>query len=288
MNTFLLASTLGAFALGKWMLAFAVLLIALLFFLTWLFSLELNNFSFVDITWSYSLAIIAPLYAVGGGGWPLRSGIAVVIAMVWSLRLGTYLLLRIKRHHPHEDVRYTELREKWSGRLAPSFFWFFQAQALLILLLSAPIFIACMNPAPHLVTLEIVGVLVWAIGICGEALADAQMNAFKREPANQGKVCQAGLWRYSRHPNYFFEAVVWIGFWLFACGSPWGWITLYAPAMILYFLLRVTGIPLTEACAVKSKGAAYREYQRTTSAFIPWVTKSRIQESPHLESPVNP
>ena len=253
--------------------ASVVMPVTFLFTLTWLLSLRLNNFSFVDITWSYSLAIIAPLYAIAGNGYETRKLLAVIIATVWSLRLGTYLLLRIKKHHPHEDVRYTVLREKWKDSLAKSFFWFFQAQALLILLLSAPILIACMNPEPRLSIIEILGVVVWCIGIVGEAVSDAQMNAFKRDPANKGKVCQVGLWRYSRHPNYFFESVVWVGFWLFACGSPWGWATIYAPALILYFLLRVTGIPLTEECAVKSKGDAYREYQRTTSAFVPLPPK---------------
>lgn len=244
-----------------------------LFTLTWLLSLKLNNFSFVDVTWSYSLAVIAPLYALLGGGWTQRKVIAMTMAVLWSLRLGTYLLLRVKGHHPHEDVRYAVLREKWQGSLAKSFFFFFQAQALLIALLSGPVLLACLNPTPELNLIEMVGALVWLVGLCGEALSDVQMQRFKADPTNKGKVCQAGLWRYSRHPNYFFESVVWWGFWLFACGSSWGWVTVYAPAMILYFLLRVTGIPLTEECAVKSKGDAYREYQRTTSAFVPLPPK---------------
>ncbi len=244
-----------------------------LFTLTWLLSLKLNNFSFVDVTWSYSLAVIAPIYALLGGGFTQRKVIAVTMAVLWSLRLGTYLFFRVKNHHPHEDARYVVLREKWKRSLAKSFFFFFQAQALLIVLLSVPVLLACMNSAPQLNSIELTGALVWLIGLSGEALSDAQMKRFKADPASKGKVCQVGLWRYSRHPNYFFESVVWWGFWLFACGSPWGWVTLYAPAMILYFLLRVTGIPLTEECAVKSKGDAYREYQRTTSAFVPLPPK---------------
>ncbi len=255
-------SALESIVLGAW-------IVSTLFSLTWLLSLKLNNFSFVDIAWSCGLSFLAPLYAFSGGGYPPRKWIALTIAMVWSLRLGTYLLARIKRHHPHEDVRYTVLREKWKGQPARNFFWFFQAQALLILLLSAPMLLACLNPEPSLNALELSGAVVWLIGIVGEAISDAQMARFKADPDSKGQVCRAGLWRYSRHPNYFFESVVWLGFWLFACGSPWGWVTVYAPALILYFLLRVTGIPLTEECAVKSKGAAYREYQRTTSAFIP-------------------
>lgn len=246
-----------------------------LFALTWLLSLKLDNFSFVDVTWSYALAVVAPLYAwLAGGGWTQRKMIAVTMAVVWSVRLGTYLFFRVKRHHPHEDVRYAVLREKWRDALARNFFFFFQAQAVLIVLLAVPVQLACLNPASHLNAIEIAGALVWLTGICGEALSDAQMQHFKADPASKGKVCQVGLWRYSRHPNYFFESVVWWGFWLFSCGSPWGWVTLYAPLLMLHFLLRVTGIPLTEECAVKSKGDAYREYQRTTSAFVPWPPKS--------------
>ena len=245
-----------------------------LFALTWLLSLKLNNFSFVDVTWSYALAVIAPIYALLGNGFTQRKIIAVTMALLWSARLGTYLFLRVKRHHPHEDVRYAVLREKWRDALAKNFFFFFQAQALLIVLLGVPVLLACLNTAPQLNTVEIVGAIVWLVGLSGEALSDAQMQRFKSDASSKGKVCQVGLWRYSRHPNYFFESVVWWGFWLFACGSPWGWATIYAPALILYFLLRVTGIPLTEECAVKSKGDAYREYQRTTSAFVPWPPKS--------------
>ena len=246
----------------------------ILFTITWLLSRKLDNYSFVDITWSYSMAILAPVYALMNEVGSRRSLLVLVMAMVWSLRLGTYLLVRIMRHHPHEDVRYQVLRAKWAGKLGSRFFVFFQAQALLIVLLSMPLLLALRNSAPRVEMFELMGFCIWAVGIIGESISDAQMGNFKKDPSNKGKVCNVGLWRYSRHPNYFFESVIWWGFWVFAYCSPWGWVTIYAPAMILYFLLRVTGIPLTEKCAVESKGDAYREYQRTTSAFIPWFPKS--------------
>ena len=244
-----------------------------LFTLTWLISRKLDNYSFVDITWSYALAILSPVYAVLTEGYAPRHTLAIIMGTVWSLRLGTYLLFRIKRHHPHEDVRYQVLRKKWSSNLGSRFFAFFQAQALLAVLLSIPVLLAFLNPRPELSGWEITGALVWLVGIAGEGISDHQMQSFKADPASKGRVCQVGLWHYSRHPNYFFESVTWWGFWLFACGSPWGWVTIYAPLMILYTLLRVTGIPLTEKCAVESKGDAYRLYQRTTSAFVPWFPK---------------
>ena len=256
------------------------LVVFALFTLTWLLSLRLDNFSFVDVTWSYALAFLAPVYAWIGGGWETRKIIALAMALGWSVRLGSYLAVRVAKHHPHEDVRYQVLREKWSGSLARSFFFFFQAQAALILLLSVPVLLACVNSARELKPIELIGLAVWLVGILGEALSDAQMARFKRDPASKGKVCRVGLWSWSRHPNYFFESVVWWGFWIFACGSPWGWATIYAPLSILYFLLRVTGIPLTEECAVKSKGEAYREYQRTTSAFMPWPPRKSESATP--------
>ncbi len=245
----------------------------LLFSFTWMLSRRLNNYSLVDITWSYALTVLVPMYALLTQGSPTRRVIALIMACTWSLRLGTYLLIRIKRHHPHEDIRYQAMRQKWAGKLGSRFFVFFQAQAVLIVLLSVPFTLALRNAAPITSPLEWAGFALWLAAIIGESVADAQMNRFKSDISNRGKICRVGLWRYSRHPNYFFESLIWWGCWLFACGSPWGWVTVYAPLLILFFLLRVTGIPLTEKCAVESKGDAYRDYQKTTSAFIPWFPK---------------
>ena len=255
-------------------LLLATLLAILLFTATWLISRKWDNYSFVDVTWSYSMVFLAGLYFLTEEGWQPRRMLMFGLAGFWSVRLGTYLFFRIRRHHPHEDVRYQVLRSKWKNDLGRHFFIFFQAQAISIVALSAPVFLSMHNRAAMFHPAEWMGLLVWIIGLAGESLADAQMKKFKHDPANKGKVCNIGLWRLSRHPNYFFESVIWWGFWLFACGSPWGWISIYAPLLILYFLLRVTGIPLTEKCSVESKGDAYREYQRTTSAFIPWFPKS--------------
>ena len=244
------------------------------FTMTWWLSRKLDNYSFVDVAWSYGLALLAPYYFLLTYGNGTRRLLALTMALGWSLRLGTHLLVRIARHHPQEDVRYQVLRKKWAGNgLGIKFFFFFQAQALLILLLSVPVLLAMRHDAPRIAVVEWIGFAVWAAGVLGEALSDWQMKQFKASPANKGKVCDVGLWRYSRHPNYFFESVTWVGFWLFACASPWGWVTVYAPLLILYFLLRVTGIPLTEKCSLESRGDAYREYQRTTSAFFPWFPK---------------
>jgi steroid 5-alpha reductase family enzyme len=142
-----------------------------------------------------------------------------------------------------------------------------------LVILSVPFLIPSLNGRPELHPLEVAGALLWFIALCGETLADAQLAAFKRNPANRGAVCDRGLWRYSRHPNYFFEWLVWVAFFVFACGSPWGWISVLCPAVMLHLLLRVTGIPLTEQQALRSRGDAYRRYQQTTSAFFPWFPR---------------
>ena len=148
-----------------------------------------------------------------------------------------------------------------------------QLQAVLIVLLSIPFLIVCLNDRPGISLLEWLGVAIWSIAVAGEGVADWQLKQFRSRSENKGKICQAGLWNLSRHPNYFFEWLVWVGFFVFALGSPLGCAAIYCPALMLFFLLRVTGIPLTEELSLKSKGNAYREYQRTTSAFVPWFKK---------------
>ena len=151
----------------------------------------------------------------------------------------------------------------------------FLIAALFGLFLSLPFLLAALNPAPTLSAFEYAGIALWLIALAGEAVADAQLAAFKRDPTSHGQVCQRGLWNYSRHPNYFFEWLIWVAWALFALASPYGWIALLCPLLMFYFLFRVTGIPATEAQALRSKGDAYRRYQQTTSAFVPWFKRSQ-------------
>lgn len=234
---------------------------------------RLDNYGIVDIAWSYAFAALAAFYALAGTGWPVRRFLIAALAIIWSLRLGTHLLVRVTRHHPVEDARYAQLRRDWAGNFHPKMFGFFQLQAASVVLLGVAFVLVAQNPAPALHPLEIAGALLWLIAIAGEAVADAQLAAFKANPAHRGQVCTTGLWRYSRHPNYFFEWLVWVAFFVVALASPWGWVALVGPVSILYLLLRVTGIPLNEEQGVRSKGDAYRRYQKTTSAFFPLPPK---------------
>ncbi len=235
---------------------------------------RLGNFSIVDVAWSFNFTPIAAAVAWFGAGLPMRRALVVGMVALWSLRLTVHLARRVAALHPVEEGRYLELRRQWAPDVNRRFFGFFLFQGLLNALLSVPFVFTSQNPSPSPDLVTILGLLVFVISLSGEAIADAQLNAFKRVPENRGKVCQAGLWRYSRHPNYFFEWLVWCAFALVATSAPWGWISWLCPALMLYFLLRVTGIPATEEQAVRSRGDAYREYQATTSAFVPWFRAS--------------
>ncbi len=235
---------------------------------------RIDNYGIVDIAWSYAFGALAAFYALAGQGWPGRRALIAAMVVVWSARLGTHLAIRVIGHHPVEDSRYVQLRRDWAGNFHGKMFGFFQLQAVSVIALGVAFLFAAQNSTSALHLLEIVGAALWLVAICGEALADAQLAAFKRDPANKGRVCDVGLWRFSRHPNYFFEWLIWVAYFLFALASPWGWLAIVGPAGILFLLLRVTGIPMAEAQSIRSKGDAYRRYQQTTSAFVPWFPKT--------------
>lgn len=240
----------------------------------WLLAKWLNNAGIVDVAWSLGFAVLAAVYYALGVGDPARKLLISAMAAVWSLRLGLYLWVRVAKHHPEEDGRYATLREQYPRHTWLMFFGFFQLQAVLLAVLSAPFALAASNPDAGISPLEWAAAALWLVAMLGEAIADAQLNAFRAKPESRGRTCRAGLWRYSRHPNYFFQWLIWVAFFLFALGTPDGWITIYCPALMLFFLFKVTGIPATEAQALKSRGDDYREYQRTTSAFVPWFPKA--------------
>ena len=244
---------------------------ALYFFVTWLVSVKIKNYGLLDAAWSYGVAILAPLYAWMGPGDSTRKWAATAIGVAWSLRLGTHILTRVISHHPVEDARYQTLRARWPG--AGMFLLFFELQAVLVVIFSLPFLLMAFNTTPGLKAVEGIGLAIALASLGGEALADAQMKRFKADPARKGGVCQDGLWRYSRHPNYFFEFMIWVGFFIAALGSPWGWTMIVCPLLMLHFLINVTGIKLTEEYSLKTRGEADREYQRTTSAFVPWFRK---------------
>ena len=252
-----------------WLLIGLALMLAA-FAVVWAIGVKIRNYSFLDVIWSYGVALLAPIYATVGPGNVGRKVAFTVLGVAWSLRLGTYIFLRVLKHHPQEDVRYEGLRARWPG---PGMFLVFHEFQAVIVVFSLPFLLAAWRKLPLQIP-DMIGLGIVAAALVGEGLADRQMKRFKADPANQGRVCDTGLWRYSRHPNYFFEFLVWVGFAAASLDTPHGWVTLICPVLMYYFLTKVTGIPLTEEYALKSKGDAYREYQRTTSAFVPWFRKA--------------
>ncbi len=252
--------------------AFSVLLMAVV----WVIAVRIGNAGIVDIAWALGFTPIALLYRFLADGEPLRQNLITLMVVLWSCRLGHHLWKRVMGHHPEEDGRYRELRRAVAGRENVFFFWFFQAQALLLSLLSIPVLLIDSDPRVTLGFWEIAGCALWITALGGETLADRQLAAFKARPASGGKVCAEGLWRLSRHPNYFFEWLFWVALFVMALPAAWGWTTVFAPALMLFFLLRVTGIPYTEQQSLRSRGEAYRAYQRSTSAFFPWFPKTPL------------
>jgi steroid 5-alpha reductase family enzyme len=236
---------------------------------------RLDNYGVVDIAWSWGFALLTLIYAGLAGGDSTRKWIVSTLVLGWSGRLGWHLFRRISKEHPREDGRYQQLRHEWGENTPVRMFWFYQMQAIVLAFLSSPFLVITLNSSPGLSRIEWAGALLVLVSLAGEGLADFQLKRFKSRASNHGRVCDQGLWGYSRHPNYFFEWMVWVGFFVLALGSPYGWTTIYCPLLMLWFLLKVTGIPATEEQALRTKGEAYRRYQKTTSAFIPWFNNKK-------------
>lgn len=254
------------------LLLFATLIAFLIMATLWLVQRKTNNAGVVDVGWSASVPLLALFYFVYlHGVASSRAIVALAMVLLWGGRLAWHIHRRA--HGKPEDARYTDLRNAWGKNFQWKIFIFFQAQAVAAVVFSLPLLIAMLHRAEGFSTLELAGIAVWLTGWLGESAADRQLNRFKADPVNKGRVCEAGWWNVSRHPNYFFEWLVWVGFALFAWPAPIGAIALICPLLMLFFLFRLTGIPATEEQALKSKGDAYRRYQQTTSAFVPWFKK---------------
>jgi len=238
----------------------------------WVIHLAVRNAAVVDFGWAFGLALLAVLYAVEGPGYAPRRWLIATMAGLWGVRLAFYILRERVIGHP-EEGRYQQIRREWKTNLPLKFFVFFQFQAVLCVFLSLAFLLASLNSRPVLSILEYLAAALWLVALGGEIAADGQLAEFKSDPANRNRVCRKGLWNYSRHPNYFFEWLIWVSYALFATASPWGWLAWSGPALMLFFLFRITGIPATEAQALRSRGEEYRRYQQTTSAFVPWIPK---------------
>lgn len=253
----------------------------LVMILGWIYARNRNNYSYVDALWALNMGLLALVYSAQLDGYPLRKLIILGLVSLWSYRLSWHLFRRI--HGRPEESRYQQLRLNWRTQIPGKFLLFFLAQALLNVLLSAPMALAMLRAGWIFSALEVAGYSLFVLALIGEHIADRQLQRFKMNPENRGKVCEDGLWAYSRHPNYFFDWLSWVALALmatFAYGSSnseialWSLAAWLAPALMLYFFLFVTGIPPTEAQSLAHRGDAYRDYQRRVSAFFPWFPRS--------------
>ena len=254
------------------LLLFSWLVGAVSMLAAWALQRATQNATIVDVAWCASYVLVAFGYASVVPGDPTRRLVLAALAGLWGARLAGYLYAD-RFHNTPEDARYRSFRERWGTRAHLYFFLLFQGEALVLPIMSLPLLVLMHNAQPTFSWWEWAGVLLFLVSIIGEWVADLQLAHFRANPANQGKTCRQGLWRYSRHPNYFFESLHWWAYVLMSVGVPYGWVTLVGPIAMTIALLKITGIPLTEAQAVAARGEDYRDYQRTTSAFIPWFPK---------------
>jgi steroid 5-alpha reductase family enzyme len=253
-------------------LAAIALSLSLLMAIAWLVQQRSGNSGWVDTIWTFSVGFCG----AGSALWPMagaapnpRQWLVAVLVAIWALRLGSHIAMRsagIKN-----DPRYAAFAKQWGADSPRRMFVFLQNQGFGSIPLVFAIFVAARFPHAALRLQDYLGALILLVGIAGEALADAQLKNFRARPANEGRVCDVGLWRWSRHPNYFFEWFGWLAYPVIALSTeyPWGWAALLAPVFMYWILVHVTGIPPLEAQMLRSRGKRYRDYQARTSAFFP-------------------
>jgi steroid 5-alpha reductase family enzyme len=248
--------------------ATALVLVLGLMTLVWVASLLKRDASIVDVFWGLGFVVAAWVYALSREEPTPRGGLVLGLASLWGARLSLYILWR--NWGGGEDYRYREMREKSPGTFPiRSLFTVFWLQALLLWGISMPLLQAQAPGTAFPTWLDGAGLVLFAVGFAFEAGGDWQLARFKADPANAGRVMDRGFWRYTRHPNYFGDAVVWWSFFCFAAATPGGWWTVYAPVLMTVLLMRVSGVTLLEKKLHETK-PAYRDYAERTSAFVPW------------------
>ena len=258
----------------------AVTLIAML--LLWLTSLTRRDASIVDPYWGPGFVLVTVTALLIGAAFEPRGTLMTIMVGVWGLRLGLHLLVR--NFHEGEDRRYRSMRDHWGS----SFWWVslftvFLLQGSLMWIISLPVQAVVTGTGPEGWTLvDVLGILVFITGFLFEAVGDWQLQRFKADPATAGKVLDRGLWRYTRHPNYFGNALIWWGIFIVATSTPGGRLLIFSPILMTFLLLKVSGVVLLES-DITERRPAYRNYIEQTSAFFPWLPKT-FATSPETES----
>ena len=245
--------------------------------LAWWIRRITGNSGWIDVIWTAGVGLTAVLLALTtADDAPTTRQLAVAgMAALWSLRLATYLLARTVR--AGDDPRYRDLMEYWGAAAERKLFGFLQAQAGAGFILALVILIAARAPGAFPGVEDVAGLTLFTAGLVGSAIADLQLRQFKAKVENAGKICDRGLWRWSRHPNYFFEWLCWLSYPLIAIdldgAYPWGYAALAGPVWMYWLLVHVSGIPPLETHLMRSRGAAFMVYRMRTSAFFPWPPK---------------
>jgi steroid 5-alpha reductase family enzyme len=254
------------------LVGFNLCMVAALMCLLWVLSVRIRDVSIVDIAWGALGALIALVtFLLSQGSFPRRLLLTGMV-VIWGLRLALHV--GIRNRGKGEDFRYAAMRKE-QGESFPlrSLFTIFLFQALMIWIITLPMQVAQLAPDPAgLTPLDLLGLALWTLGFMIQALADYQLNLFLSEPGNAGRVMDQGLWRYSRHPNYFGESLMWWGVYAVVAATEGGWMGIFSPILMTYFLLRISGVPLLEQGLVERR-KGYQEYMRKTSLFIPWPPK---------------
>jgi steroid 5-alpha reductase family enzyme len=239
----------------------------------WLTQKLTRNTGWVDVFWTFGAGLsgaAAALWPLEGDDtvMPARRWLVAVLIGLWALRLGTYIAARVMGSL--EDARYVSLKTKWGKAFQPMLFGFVLLQAPVTVVFALATACAARAPRFEIGVQDILGVLVWLIAVGGETIADNQMKRFKADPRNRGKICNTGLWRWSRHPNYFFEWLGWFAYPIIAIApdDPWTYVTLGAPVVMFLILRFITGVPPLEAAMRESRGKAFDDYAARTSTFL--------------------
>lgn len=249
------------------------IVIAVALFLLWLLSLKLKDASIVDIFWGLGFAMVAVTTYLATDGFAGRKQLITALTIIWGVRLAWHIGSR--NIGKGEDYRYQAMRKKLGAKFPIiSLFTVFLLQGALMWLISMPLQAAQIPAQPDRLTVwDSAGLLVWIVGFLFEAIGDWQLRRFKSDPANKGKLMDQGLWAFTRHPNYFGDALLWWGFYLIACAAG-AWWTVFSPALMTFLLLKVSGVAMLERSLTKTK-PEYEAYARRTNAFLPWFPKTQ-------------
>jgi len=223
--------------------------------------------SIADIAWGPGFILVAWSTFILGGSFTQRQWIICILVLIWGLRLSVRIYLR--NRGKGEDLRYKKWREEWGKSfIIRSYLQVFLLQGAILLLNTSSILFINTYDEGSLGLIDYLGVLVWLVGFIFESVADRQLDRFVRDPGNRGNIMDQGLWRYSRHPNYFGEVTMWWGIYLLSLSIPWGWMSIIGPLTISYIIIFVSGVPMTER--FMEDNPAFADYKRRTSAFFPW------------------